>query len=163
VRRRSAGVQRWRSGASGEVAFGLRAREALRGSREASSGAGSGGGGLERLVHSGHAWAVGGASCSEESPANSGLGGTESVRPSTVEALGCFIGESAGEGAGSGVARHGREGSGARACSGAPAKVEHVEVCFCSCSNACWSTKRAYLANNPVYCLLTVARALCLV
>jgi hypothetical protein len=36
----------------------LRAREALRGSREASSGAGLGGGGLERPVHSGRARAA---------------------------------------------------------------------------------------------------------
>jgi hypothetical protein len=76
VRRWSAGVRRWRSGASGEVAFGLRAREALRDSREASSGAGSGGVGLEQPVHIGNARAVGGASCSGESSANLGLGGT---------------------------------------------------------------------------------------
>jgi hypothetical protein len=143
--------------------FGLRAREALRGSREASSGAGLGGGGLEWPVHSGRARAAGGASCSGESPTNSGLGETKGVRGSKVEALGCFIGAGAGEGAGSGVARRGHVGSGARACSGAQAKVEHVDVCFCSCSNACWSTKRAYHANNPVYCLFTVPRALCLV
>jgi hypothetical protein len=36
----------------------LRAREDLQGSREASSGAGSSGGGLERLVHSGCARAT---------------------------------------------------------------------------------------------------------
>jgi hypothetical protein len=90
--------------------FGLRAREALRGSREASSGAGLGGGGLERPVHSGRARAAGGASCSGESPANSGLGGTKGVRGSKVEALGCFIGAGAGEGTGSGVARRGHVG-----------------------------------------------------
>jgi hypothetical protein len=163
VRRWSAGVRRWRSGASGEVAFGLRAREALQDSREASSGAGSGGVGLEQPVHIGHAREVGGASCSGESSANSGLGRTKGMRWSTVEALGCFIGEGAGEGVGSGVARRGRAGSGARACSGTPATVEHMEGCFCSCSNTCWSTKCAYLANNPVYCLFTVPRALCLV
>jgi hypothetical protein len=66
--------------------------------------------------------AGGGASCSGESPANSGLGRTEGVRGSTMEALGEFIGTGAGEGVGSGVARRGRAGSGARACSGAPGK-----------------------------------------
>jgi hypothetical protein len=150
ARRRSTGVQRWRSGASGEVAFGLRARKALRGSREASRGAGSGGGGPKWPVHGGRAWAADGASCSGKTPANSGSGGAEGVRGSTVTTLGCFIGTGVGEGAGSGVAWCGRAGLSAWACSGAPKEVEHVEVCFCPCSNACWSTKRAYLAKNSV-------------
>jgi hypothetical protein len=41
-------------------------------------------------------------------------------------------------------------GPSAWACSGAPEEVEHMEVCFCPCSNTCWSTKRANLAKNPV-------------
>jgi hypothetical protein len=61
-------------------------------------------------------------------------------------ALGYFI----GAGAGSGVAWHGRVGPSIGACSGAPGQVKHVDVCFCPCSNACWLTKRANLAKNPM-------------
>jgi hypothetical protein len=125
----------------------LRAQEALRGYREASCGAGSGGGGSEWPVHGGQARAAGGAPCSRKTPANSGSGGAECVCGSTDVALGCFIG--AGEGAGSSVAWRGRAGPSAWACSSAPEEVEHVEVCFCP-SNACWSTKRANLAKNPM-------------
>jgi hypothetical protein len=67
---------------------------------------------------------------------NSGLGGTEDVRGSTVEVLGCFIGVAR-------VRAWGRASLGAcarcqvpRACSGASARVEHVDVGFYSCSNA---------------------------
>jgi hypothetical protein len=77
---RSAGVRRWQSGASGEVAFGLRAREALRGSREASHGARLGGGGPEWPVHGGRARAANGTPCSERTPVNSGSGGAEGAR-----------------------------------------------------------------------------------
>jgi hypothetical protein len=53
ARRRSDEVRRWRSGTSGEVVFGLRARKALQSSREASRGVGLDGGGPEWLVHGG--------------------------------------------------------------------------------------------------------------
>jgi hypothetical protein len=130
--------------------LGLRAREALQGSREASRGAGLGGGGPEWPVRGGWARAADGTPCSERTPANSGSGGAEGVRGSTVSALSYFIGAGVGEDAGSGVAWHGRGEPSAWACSGAPEQVEHVDVCFCPCSNACWSTKRANLAKNPV-------------
>jgi hypothetical protein len=77
---------------------------------------------MGRAGHGGRARAVmagGGASCSGESPANSGLGRTEGVRGSTAEPLGCFIGMGSGEGTGSGIALCGHTGPGARACSGA--------------------------------------------
>jgi hypothetical protein len=119
--------------------------EALRGSREASRGAGLGGGGPEWLVHGGQAWAADGTPCSERTPANSGSSGAKGVRESTVTTLGCFI----GAGVGSGIAWRGCVEPSAWACSGAPEEVEQVDVCFCSCSNACWSTKRANLAKNP--------------
>jgi hypothetical protein len=150
AQQRSAGVRRWQSDASGEVAFGLMAREALRGSREASRGAVLVGGGPEWSVYSGWAWAADGTPCSERTPANSGSGGAEGVRGSTVATLGYFIGIGMGEGVGSGVAWRGRAGPSAWAFSGAPEQVKHVDVCFCPCSNACWSTKRANLAKNPV-------------
>jgi hypothetical protein len=71
---------------------------------------------LERAGYGGRSsggLAGGGASCSGESPANSGLGGAVSVRGSTVEALGLLYRRGASEGAGSGVARRGLAGSGA--------------------------------------------------
>jgi hypothetical protein len=132
VRRRSAGVRRWQSGVSGEVALDLRAREALRGSREASRGARFGGGGPEWPVHGGRAQEADGTSCSERTLANSGSGGAEGVRGSTVVALSCFIGAGAGEG----VTRRGHAGPSAWACSSTPEQVKHVDVCFCPCSNA---------------------------
>jgi hypothetical protein len=46
------------------------------------------------------------------------LGEAESERGRTVKASVGFIGEGAGVGAGSGVARYGRAGPSARACSG---------------------------------------------
>jgi hypothetical protein len=126
----------------------LRDQEALRGSREASRGAGLGGGGPEWPVHGGWARTADATPCSERTQANSCSGGAEGVRESTVVALGCFVGT--GEGAGSGVAWCGRVGLNAWACSGVLGQVEHVDVCFCPCSNAYWSTKRANLAKNLV-------------
>jgi hypothetical protein len=80
--------------------------------------------------------AGGGASCLGESPANSGLGGTEGVRGSTVEVLGCFIGEARVRAHGWVSLDVGARCQVPRACSGATARVEHVDVGFCSCSNA---------------------------
>jgi hypothetical protein len=61
----------------------------------------------------------------------------ESERGRTVEASAGFIG--AGAGSGTGLAWHGmgRAGSGARRALARSGCVEHVEVCFCPCSNAC--------------------------
>jgi hypothetical protein len=115
--------------------FGLWAREALWGSREASRGAGLGGGGPEWLVHGGRARAADVTPCSGRTPAKSSSGGAKGVWGSTVAALSCFIG--AGEGTGSGVAWRGRAGPSTWACFGASEQVEHVDVCFCPCSNAC--------------------------
>jgi hypothetical protein len=55
----------------------------------------------------------------------------------------------AGAGVGAGLARRGaaRVAGAPRACSGAPEHVEHVCVCFCPCSNACWDHKLANLAK----------------
>jgi hypothetical protein len=38
-------------------------------------------------------------------------------------------------------------GGAPRACSGTPERVEHVCVCFCPCSNACWDHEHANLAK----------------
>jgi hypothetical protein len=137
ARWRSDGVRRWQSGTFGEMVFGLRAREALQGPREASRGAGLDGGGLEWPVHGGRTRAAAGTPCAGRTPANSCSGGAESEQGSTVAALGNFIGAGTGEGVGSGVAWRGCVGPSAGACSGAPEQVEHVDFCFCPSSNAC--------------------------
>jgi hypothetical protein len=61
----------------------------------------------------------------------------ESELGRTVEASAGFIGE--GVGSGTGLAWHGagRAGSGAVRALARSGRVEHVEVCFCPCSNAC--------------------------
>jgi hypothetical protein len=113
ARRRSDEVQRWQSGTSGEMEFGLRAQEALRGSRDASQGVGLDGGGPEWPVHSGRARAAAGTPCAGRTPGNSCSGRAESERGNTVVASGGFIGVGAGVGLGSGIARCGRAGTSA--------------------------------------------------
>jgi hypothetical protein len=117
------------------MVFGLRAREALWGSGEASRGVGLDGGGPEWPVHGGRTPAAAGTPCAGRTPTNSCSGGAESERGSMVVASGSFIG--AGVGAGSGIVRRGRAGLSAGACSGVPKQVEHVCVFFCPSSNAC--------------------------
>jgi hypothetical protein len=96
ARRRSDGVRRWQSGASGEMVFCMRAREALWGSREASRGARLDGGGPEWPVHGGWARAADGTPHAERTPANSCSARVGGVRGSTIIALGCFIGVGSG-------------------------------------------------------------------
>jgi hypothetical protein len=64
-------------------------------------------------------------------------GEVESERGRTVEALAGFIGASAGKGTSSAWHDAGRAGSGAGRALARSGRVEHVEVCFCPCSNAC--------------------------
>jgi hypothetical protein len=59
----------------------------------------------------------------------------ESERGRTVKALAGFIG--AGSGTGLPWRGAGRVGSGAGRALARSGCVEHVEVCFCPCSNAC--------------------------
>jgi hypothetical protein len=63
--------------------------------------------------------------------------------------------------AGTGLARRGaaRGGGALRACSGALERVEHVCVCFCPCSNACWDHKHANLAKGLVQDFFLAPRA----
>jgi hypothetical protein len=67
----------------------------------------------------------------------------------------------AGAGVDAGLARHGaaRVGGAPRACFGAPERVEHVCVCFCTYSNACWDHKRTNLAKGLVQDLFLAPRA----
>jgi hypothetical protein len=139
VRRRTHEFRRWQSGTSGKMVFGLRAREALRGSREASRGVGLNGGGPEWPVHCGRARAAAGTPCGGRTPSNSCSGGAESERGSMVVASRGFIGVDmgAGVGTGSSIVWRGRVGPSAGACSGVPEQVEHVCVFFCPSSNTC--------------------------
>jgi hypothetical protein len=108
ARRRSDGFWGRHSGTSSKMVFDLRARKALRSSREARRGVGLDGGGPEWLVHGGRARAATGTLCAEGTPANSCSDRTGSERGSTVMASSGFIGVSVG--AGSGIARAGARG-----------------------------------------------------
>jgi hypothetical protein len=105
------------------------------------------------------ACAVGGTSLTGQTPMNLSSGWVSDARGCTVEAGMAFI--AAGTGVGVGLARRGaaRVGGAPRACSGAPERVEHVCVCFCPCSNACWDHKRVNLAKDLVQDLFLAPRA----
>ena len=64
-------------------------------------------------------------------------GEVESERGRTVEALAGFIGVGAGSGTGLAWRGAGHAGSGAGRALARSGRVEHVEVCFSPCSNAC--------------------------
>jgi hypothetical protein len=59
------------------------------------------------------------------------------VRGSTVEVSGGFIGAGTGNGAGSAWRDAGHAGAGVGRALVSSVHVEHVEVCFCSCSIPC--------------------------
>jgi hypothetical protein len=65
------------------------------------------------------------------------FGEVESERGHTVEASVGFIGAGAGSGTGLAWRGVGRAGLGAGRALVRSGHVEHVEVCFCPCSNAC--------------------------
>jgi hypothetical protein len=73
--------------------------------------------------------AAAGTPCAERTPVILCLGGTESERGHMVEASVGFIGAGVGMGAGSGVARHGRAGLSAGACSSI-ARADRTRVRF---------------------------------
>jgi hypothetical protein len=64
-------------------------------------------------------------------------GEVESERGRTVEASAGFIGAGAGSGTGLAWRGTGHGGSGAGRALARSGRVEHMEVCFCPCSNAC--------------------------
>jgi hypothetical protein len=137
VRRPLGEVRRRKSDTSGEVVFGLRARGASRSSGEASRG-------LDwiEVGRSGRSMVAGaqtapGTPCAEGTLAILRLGRAESERGSTVKASVRFIGAGTGMGAESSVARRGRAGPSAGACSGMLGQVEHVFGSFCPSSSAC--------------------------
>jgi hypothetical protein len=72
-----------------------------------------------------------------QTPVISGSGEVERARRSTVDVYGGFIGSGAGNGAGLALARRGARG-GARGRALASSEcVEHVALCFYSCSTLC--------------------------
>jgi hypothetical protein len=81
--------------------------------------------------------AAAGTPCAGQTPVILRSGDVESERGRTVEALAGFIG--AGASSGTGLARRDtvRARLSAGACSGTPECVEHMDVCFCPCYNAC--------------------------
>jgi hypothetical protein len=105
------------------------------------------------------ACAAAGTSLMGQSPANLSSGWVSDARGCTAEVGMAFI--AVGAGVCAGLARRGaaRVGGAPRACSGAPERVEHVCVCFCPCSNACWDHKRANLAKGLVQDLFLAPRA----
>jgi hypothetical protein len=80
--------------------------------------------------------AAAGTPCAGQTPVILRSDEVESERGCTVEALAGFIG--AGAGSGTGLTWHGAgcAGSGAGRALARSGRVEHVEVCFCPCSNA---------------------------
>jgi hypothetical protein len=64
-------------------------------------------------------------------------GEVESKRGCTVEASAGIIGAGVSSGTGLAWRGAGRAGSGAGRALARSGRVEHVEVCFCPCSNAC--------------------------
>jgi hypothetical protein len=81
--------------------------------------------------------AAAGTPCAGQTPVILCSSEVESERGRTVEASAGFIGEGAGSGTGLACRSMGRAGSGAGRALARSGRVEHVEVCFCPCSNAC--------------------------
>jgi hypothetical protein len=81
--------------------------------------------------------AAAGTLCAGQTPVILRSGEVESGRGHTVEASAGFIGAGTGSGTGLAWRGAGRAGSGAGRALARSGRVEHVEVCFCPCSNAC--------------------------
>jgi hypothetical protein len=81
------------------------------------------------------------------------------VRGSTVEVSGGIIGAGVGNGAGSACRDAGHAGAGVGRALASSVHVEHVEVCFYSCSIPCLAAKHANLALRPLRDLFPAPRA----
>jgi hypothetical protein len=82
--------------------------------------------------------AAAGTPCAGQPPVILCSGEVDSERGCTVEASAGFIGAGTGSGTGTGLAWRGagHAGSGAGRALARLGRVEHVELCFCPCSNA---------------------------
>jgi hypothetical protein len=75
-----------------------------------------------------------GTMSASQTPVISGSGEVERAQRSMVDVYGGFIGAGVGNGAGSALARRGaRRGARGHALANSE-RVEHVALCFCSCS-----------------------------
>jgi hypothetical protein len=81
--------------------------------------------------------AAAGTPCAGQTPVILRSSEVESERGHTVEAPAGFIGAGAGSGTSLAWRGAGRTGSGVGRAHARSGRVEHVEVCFCPCSNAC--------------------------
>jgi hypothetical protein len=72
-----------------------------------------------------------------QTPVISGSGEVERARSSTVDVYGGFIGAGASNGDGSALARRGARGGARGLALASSERVEHVALCFCSCSTLC--------------------------
>jgi hypothetical protein len=72
-----------------------------------------------------------------QTPVISGSGEVERAWRSTVDVYGGFNGAGAGNGVGSALARRGARGGARGRALASLERVEHVTLCFCSCSTLC--------------------------
>jgi hypothetical protein len=134
VHRRSGEVRRLWTGFSGEAKFDSLLGELhwgmhglFRGSGVAAKGSAS------RSTVAGDRVAAG-TPLAGQTPVISSSGEVERARRSTVDVYGGFIGSSAGNGAGLALARRGARGGARGRALASSERVEHVTLCFCSCS-----------------------------
>jgi hypothetical protein len=137
ARRRSGGVRRPWTSLSGKANFDSSLGELHRGVHSllrGLDGAGKGSAGRSTVVgrSGGRGHAVHG-----QTPVSLSSGEVERVRRGTVKVPGCFIGASAGHGAGLALTRRGARGARIGRALASPECVEHVAVAFCPCSCAC--------------------------
>jgi hypothetical protein len=137
VHRRSGEVRRPWTGFSGEAKFDSLLGELHRGMHGVFRGSGvAGKGSAGRSMVEGDRVAAG-TLFAGQTPVISGSGEVKRARRSTVDAYGGFIGAGAGNGAGSALARRGARGGARGRALASSERVEHVALCFCSCSTLC--------------------------
>ena len=135
--RRSGEVRRPWTGFSGEAKSDSLLEELHRGMHGLFRGSGvAGKGPAGRSTVAGDRVAAG-TPFAGQTPVITGSGEVERTRRSTVEVPGGFIGMGAGNGAGSALARRGARGGGIGRAPASSERVEHVALCFCSCSTLC--------------------------
>jgi hypothetical protein len=134
VHRRSGEVRRPWTGFSGEAKSDSLLGELHRGMHGLFRGSGvAGKGSAGQSTVAGDQVAAGTLSVGQ-TPVISGSGKVERAWRSTVDVYGVFIGAGAGKGAGSALARRGACGGARGRALASSERVEHVALCFCSCS-----------------------------
>jgi hypothetical protein len=139
VHRRSGEVRRPWTGFSDEAKSDSLLGELHRGMHCLFQGLGVAGKGFAgRTTVAGDRVAVG-TPFAGQTPVISGSGEVECARRSTVDVYGGFIGAGAGAGNGTGstLVRRGARGGARGLALVSSERVEHVALCFCSCSTLC--------------------------